>query len=95
MLDPKDFRNYHWYKYVVFADGVIKFGHVDVQHTNIINKDIPAIGAGKIKHHNGVFSFYEKGSLTRKLEEACQPEVKAYLEGLGIMEAEEGEAFYE
>lgn len=93
MVNIQDFKNYHYYKYVVFADGQILFGEVDRAHTCIRNGNVTAIGAGKIKYNEGCFSFDEKGSFTLNLKEACQEEVREFLEGLGIKEAE-GEAFY-
>lgn len=93
MINPADFKNYFFYKYVVFADGKILFGEIDRDHTCIRNGNVPAIGAGKIRYNEGCFSFEEKGSFTLNLKEAYQEEVLSFLEGIGIMKAE-GEAFY-
>lgn len=93
MISPKEFKDYHWYKYVVLENGVILFGEVNHPHSSLTQDPMKPIGAGKIKYFDNTFSFDERGSFTLNLKEAYQDQVIKRLSNIGITEAE-GEAFY-
>lgn len=96
MINPACFRDYHWYKYVVFDNGTVVFGNVGTHHKEL-RREVPdqnPVAAGKIKYNSGTFSFDEKGSFTLNIKDSDQDSVRDLLKTVYQLTEAEGEAFY-
>ena len=73
-IQPKDFDEYGYYKYVAFEDGSVLFGdYLNDTHRNLADtvSALP-IGAGTIKTKRKAWIFGEPGSMTLRMAGNCQ-----------------------
>lgn len=93
IVNPKDFVDCFYYKYVIFFDGTILFGPVDSDHSILARNNAGSIpvGAGKIKFRNKEYQIEETGSFTLDMppDNGFDKILADFLGNFGYKEADE------